>query len=226
MLKKLYSFGAMAIVICGLAVWQWPTYSYALAAQWYDPVVLTAGAPDAQTDMSVQIFKAHTLDEWAVSRGLPRAVLQPVGRSNNVCGATMVPTGAEFCSRTRKIYYSADSLSWMYGAGPIGLAFLLMHEYGHYMQDLSDPGLWNAPESVRIERQANCVAGAGIKWLIKTHPDLYTNAMVKYLQWGMRQSFADEMHGSAAAMSDAFDMGYDRNIQSCLSIAGPLASVS
>ena len=90
------------------------------------------------------------------------------------CGTAGSNVGPFYCPPDKRIYIDTsfyDELSTTYGAtgGPLAEMYVLAHEWGHHIQnivgtmdglDLSDTG--PTSDSVRLELQADCYAGAWV----------------------------------------------------------------
>jgi predicted metalloprotease len=117
---------------------------------------------------SVQAFWKQT--ETAAGKSYTQAPTWLfTGSVNTGCGNATSEVGPFYCSADDKVYLDLgffDELSSKFGAkgGPFAEAYVIAHEYGHHIQDLSGTisrgsGQGRTSGSVKLELQADCYAG-------------------------------------------------------------------
>ncbi len=128
---------------------------------------------------------------WATQiDGYTKARTKPFnGRISTACGAATAEVGPFYCSGDKLIYLDTSFLSQLLSqlgtqSSTAAEAYVIAHEYGHHAQDLlgimakahasgNQTGAHSA--SVRLELQADCYAGAYLKWAAEDPDDLVEN---------------------------------------------------
>jgi len=126
------------------------------------------------------------------------------------CGDATSATGPFYCPPDRALFVDTaffDQLRSQFGAsgGPLAEMYVVGHEWGHHIQQLSGAfdaadrsGTGPASDSVRLEVQADCYAGA---W-VGAAPEIRDEAGVAFLEPVTRQQVADALNAAAAVGDD------------------------
>ena len=89
------------------------------------------------------------------------------GAVESACGTASSAVGPFYCPNDRKVYIDLsfyDELQRRFGApGDFAQAYVIAHEIGHHIQNQRGAMGRGAPDSIDVELQADCLAGAWAK---------------------------------------------------------------
>jgi len=181
--------------------------------------VALAIAPVASQAMdmnnSVETFGSYVLYHWQKDPELnkfnPPQIITNVDSKTKVLGGCISTYngrtaldvgGTSYCPATNTIYVVQDQLSPLFKYfGPASIAFVVSHEYGHYLQKVFEIPY----ETVVSELQADCMSGAilgqGADELGITSRDIINMSEAAY-------SIGDPDHGTGAQRAYAVYSGF------------------
>lgn len=207
----------------------------------------------AAASLNIDQFWAERLEGYRK----PQLVIvdQATGSS---CGTASNSTGPFYCPPDETVFVDPTFFSILRAqydttAGPLAQLYVLAHEYGHHVQNLTGvfeqyPNNGTGPDSngVRTELQADCYAGA---WVAAAGDQVDENG-TPYLQPPTQQQIADALsaasavgddhiqaesggvvnpesftHGSSEQRTRWFDVGYDSGVNACDTFAVPGGSL-
>ena len=184
-------------------------------------LIITGGndqARSASLDQSVEAFGSYVIYHWQKDPKLkqynPPQIITNVRSDTKVLGGCVsnhggrIATdvgGTSYCPRVNTIYVVQEQLEPLYKHfGPAAIAYVIAHEYGHYLQTVFDIE-YEQPQS---ELQADCLSGAilgqGAKELGITSRDIINMAQAAY-------SIGSKSHGTGAQRAYAVYAGFGQS---------------
>lgn len=171
---------------------------------------------DENPDCRFVLFVNSIQDFWDAEFARRGARYQPAvttffsGGIRTACGAASSQVGPFYCPADRGVYLDLGFFTEMrdrFGvdAGAFGEAYVLAHEYGHHIQNLTGqmqqlrPGTGPTSDAVRLELQADCYAGTWAHHATTTPADDGLPLILELTDEDIRQGLA-----AAAAVGDDY----------------------
>jgi hypothetical protein len=134
--------------------------------------------------------------------------------------ATYTSRSYEFCPADNRVYVGQDTLWEFYTeTGDAGPAVGLAHEFGHHIQiQLNLPPARTTDQSIQVENQADCLAGAWTRWtdekgFLERADDL-EDIEALFPLIGSAEG-PDRDHGTTRERRNAFETGFDGGVTAC-----------
>ena len=153
------------------------------------------------------------------------------GSYPSACGTATSAVGPFYCPVDHKVYIDLafyDELSRRFGApGEFAQAYVIAHELGHHVQNQRHLLGGGAPDSVHVELQADCLAGAWAndankrKIIQPGDIDQALNAAEQIGDDTLQKKATGHVqperftHGTSAQRRASFKSGYDGGAQAC-----------
>jgi hypothetical protein len=207
----------------------------------------------AAASLSINQFWAENVDGYRE----PQLIIVD-GSTSTQCGTASNATGPFYCPPEEAVYIDPTFFALLREqfdatAGPLAQLYVLAHEYGHHvqnitgiMQDNPNNGTGEDSNGVRTELQADCFAGAWVAAASQTEDE---NG-VPYLQQPTPQQINDALnaaqtvgddhiqqesggavnpetwtHGSSEQRARWFTAGLEQGVQACDTFAVPGSSL-
>ena len=198
----------------------------------------TRGAPADETGQFVSRVLGSTEEAWGrifrSSGGQYRAPTLVLfeGRVSSACGMAGAAMGPFYCPQDEKLYidlsFFRDLQTRFKAPGDFAQAYVIAHEVGHHVQNISGRLGRGEVHQIETELQADCLAGAWAqdaerRQLVEVGDiDEALNAAAQIGDDTIQRKTQGRVqpetwtHGSAAQRSGAFKKGYRGGVAACL----------
>jgi predicted metalloprotease len=162
------------------------------------------------TAASLEQYWSQEMPALGGSYASPRDFILFSGQTSTGCGAASSASGPFYCPPDQTVYVDTgfyDQLRSQFGAsgGPLAEMYVVAHEWGHHIQTIGgimaahpSKATGAASDSVRIELQADCFAGAWAGAASTTEDE----KGVTYLEPITDAQIADALNAAAAVGDD------------------------
>lgn len=157
---------------------------------------------------------------------VPKFAYIPDGQTGYACGGQVDDMTYEYCPADDTVYIG-QKMEWTFydKFGAVAPVLVLAHEFGHHIQaTVGVPEPTDSAESVQHENQADCVAGAWVRWAEQKHMSEYPTdlkhidvLMTEIVEWhgGGEANGPTQTHGSASDRVNAFELGQSSGLPAC-----------
>jgi len=181
---------------------------------------------DQYVDAVIPMVEGWINETWP-GMPLPQVIYVPSGAAGregcldmNGRSASYTSRSYEFCPADNRVYVGQDTLWEFYSeTGDAGPAVGLAHEFGHHVQTQLDlPPARTTDQSIRVENQADCLAGAWTKWTdekgyLERDDDLKDIESLFPLIGSAEGP--DRDHGTTRERRNAFEAGFEGGVAAC-----------
>lgn len=176
---------------------------------------LTKEAKSADLDRSVEAFGSYVLYHWNKDKKLRNypapQIITNLDANTKILGACVsnyngkLATdigGTSYCRRSNTIYVVQSQIAPLYEHfGPAAVAYVIAHEYGHYLQSVFDIPYLKTISELQADCLSGAILGQGAKVLDITARDIINMAQAAY-------TIGSTSHGSGAQRAYAVYAGF------------------
>ncbi len=169
----------------------------------------------ASLNQSVEIFGSYVLYHWRKDPKLkqfnPPQIITNIQSDTKILGGCVSNSngriatdvgGTSYCPRSNTIYVVQEQLEPFYKHfGPASIAYVIAHEYGHYLQNIFDIPYKKAVSELQADCLAGSILGQGADELEITMRDIINMSQAAY-------TIGSESHGSSAQRAYAVYSGF------------------